>query len=209
MNKCKKKTVATIQQDLGSDSGDETQIAAMGIQGTNFFHVNSNSTTETSNDKKRNELFHIRVVSKHTKVDTLFDPGSQVNLISEKIVKKLGLKTTPHPKPYPLGWVCDDAKLNVTKQCKVRFAIATKLIEEVEMDVVPLDICGIVLGSPYLYDRDAIFFRKENKYHLTKEGVEYVVRAHNKKINATLVSAGQMKKLIKNNKKYVLMVVRE
>ena len=29
---------------------------------------------------------------KHTKVDTLFDPGYQVNLISEKIVKKLGLK---------------------------------------------------------------------------------------------------------------------
>ena len=140
----------------------------MVIQGTNYFHVNSNSTTETSNDKKRNELFHIRVVSKHTKVDTLFDPGYQVNLISEKIVKKLGLKTTPHPKRYPLGWVCDDAKLNVTKQCKVRFVIAMKLIEEVEMDVVPLDICGIVLGSPYLYDRDAILFRKENKYHLTK-----------------------------------------
>jgi hypothetical protein len=179
-NKGKKKTIATIQ-DLGSDSGDETQIAAMGIQGTNYFHVNSNSTTETSNDKKRNELFHIRVVSKHTKIETLFDPGSQVNLISEKIVKKLGLKTTSHPKPYPLGWVCDDAKLNVTKQCKVRFAIATKLIEEVEMDVVPLDICGIVLGSPYLYDRNAIFFRKENKYHLTKEEVEYVVRAHNNK----------------------------
>ena len=77
------------------------------------------------------------------------------------------------------------------------------------MDVVPLDIYGIVLGSPYLYDRNAIFFRKENKYHLTKEGVEYVVRAHNKKINTTLVSAGQMKRLIKHDKKYVLLVVRE
>jgi hypothetical protein len=27
---------------------------------------------------------------------------------------------------------------------------------------------GIVLGSPYLYDRKAIFHRHENKYHLFK-----------------------------------------
>ena len=121
----------------------------------------------------------------------------------------MGLEIKPRPKQYPIGWVCDNTKLHVTKQFRVIFSISSKLIDEVDLDVVPLDICGIVLGSPYLYDRDAILFRKENKYHLTKEGVEYAVRAHNKKINATLVSAGQMKRLIKNNKKYVLMVVRE
>jgi hypothetical protein len=61
--------------------------------------------------KKRNELFHVGVIVKHTKVDTLFDSGSQVNLISEAIVKKLGLNTTPHKNPYTLAWVCEDAKL--------------------------------------------------------------------------------------------------
>jgi hypothetical protein len=98
----------------------------------------------------------------------LFDPGFQINLISEALVKKMGLKMKPHPKPYPLGWVCDKEKLNVTKQCRVIFAIASKLIDEVDLNVVPFDICGIVLGSPYLYDRKEIFFRHENKYHLTK-----------------------------------------
>jgi hypothetical protein len=83
----------------------------------------------------------------------------------------MGLVTKPHPNPYPLGWVCDKANLNVTKQCRVRFAIASKLIDEVDLDVVPLDICGIVLGSPYLYDRKELFFCHENKYHLTKGGV--------------------------------------
>jgi hypothetical protein len=139
----------------------------------------------------------------------LFDPGSQVNLISEKLVKKMGLETKPHPEPYPLGWVCDKAKLNVTKQCRVRFVIASKLVDEVDLDVVSLDICGIVLGSPYLYDRKSIFFHRENKYHLTKGGLEYIVRAHNMKVNITLVSAGQMKRLINTNKRYVLMVLRE
>jgi hypothetical protein len=85
----------------------------------------------------------------------------------------------------------------------------SKLIDEVDLDVVSLDICGIVLGSPYLYDRKAVFFCHENKYHLIKGGVEYIVRAHIMRVNTTLVSAGQMKRLINTNKRYVLMVVRE
>jgi hypothetical protein len=68
----------------------------------------------------------------------------------------MGLEMKPHSKLYPLGWVCDKEKNNVTKQCRVRFSIASKLIDEVDLDVVPLDICGIVLGSPYLYDRKAV-----------------------------------------------------
>jgi hypothetical protein len=106
----------------------------------------------------------------------------------------MGLEMKPHPKPYPLGWVCEQAKLNVTKQCRIRFVIASKLIDEVDLDVVPIDICGIVLGSTYLYDRKEVFFRHEKKYHLTKGGVEYIVRAHNMRVNTTLVSAGRNEK---------------
>ena len=183
-----------MKQDLGSDSGDKGNITTVGVQGKYSLHSNSNSNNEYHDDeRKMNELFHIRVVSKHTKIDTLFDLGSEVNLISEALVKKMGLEMKPHLKPYPLGWVCDKEKLNATKQCRVRFAIASKLIDEVDLDVVPLDICGIVLGSPYLYDRKALFFHHENKYHLNKGGVEYIVRAHNMRVNTTLVSAGQMK----------------
>ena len=85
--------------------------------------------------------------------------------------------------------------------------IASKLVDEVDLDVIPLDICGMVLGSPYLYDRKAIFFRHENKYQITKDGVEYIVRAHQTKINSNLISAGQMKRLVNSNKGYMLMVV--
>jgi hypothetical protein len=104
--KGKTKTVATIHQDLGSDSGDEGKITMVGVQGKDSLHAISSSNDESHVDEqKRNELFHIRVLSKHTKIDTLFDPGSQVNLISEALVKKMGLETKPHLKPYPLGWV--------------------------------------------------------------------------------------------------------
>jgi len=142
-----------VQQDLGSDSGDERNITTVGVQGKYFIHASSSCNDESHVDEwKRNELFHIRVVSKNIKIDTLFDPGSQVNFISEALFNKMGLETKPHLKRYPLGYVCDKEKLNVTKQCRIRFAIASKLIDEVDLDVVPLDICGIVLGSPYIYD---------------------------------------------------------
>jgi hypothetical protein len=129
-----------VQQDLSSNSGYERKITAVGVQGKDSIHASSSSNNESCVDeRKRNDLFHIRVVSKHTNIDTLFDLGSQVNLISEALVNKMGLETKPHPKPYPLGWVCDKAKLNVTNQCRIRFIIASKLIDEVDLDVVPLE----------------------------------------------------------------------
>ena len=80
----------------------------------------------------------------------------------------LGLTTKPHKKPYPLGWVCKDKRLQVTIQCDLKFAITSKFVDEVEFDVAPLDICEIVLGSMYLCDRQEIFYREHNQYHLFK-----------------------------------------
>ena len=114
----------------------------------------------------------------------------------------------PHEKPYPLGWVTNDTQLQVTKKCVLKFAITDKFMDEVELDVVPLDICGIVLGSPYLYDQKAVFYREHNKYHLFKDGVEYIVRAHKTKTNLVIVSAGQIKRLVNASKNFVLMMVK-
>jgi hypothetical protein len=101
-----------MQQDLGSDSTDEEKIKTVGLQGKVSLHASSISTIPSLEyDERRSELFHIRVVTKHTKVETLFDPCSQVDLRYEKLINKLGLTTTPHQKPYPLGWVHDNAKL--------------------------------------------------------------------------------------------------
>jgi len=67
----------------------------------------------------------------------------------------MGLETYDHPKPYPLGWLTNNTQLKVTKQCHLKFAIADHFIDEVDLDVIPTDICGVVIGIPYLYDRDA------------------------------------------------------
>jgi hypothetical protein len=71
-----------------------------------------------------------------------------------------------------------------------------------------LDICGIVFGSPYLYDRRAIFHRHENKYHLFKNGIKHIFRSHTKKINLSLTNAGQMKRLVNASKNLVLLMIK-
>ena len=90
----------------------------------------------------------------------------------------------------------------------MRFAITSNFVDEVDLDVVRLDICGVVLGSPYLYDQNSIFHRKENTYHLFKNGIEYIVRSHKMKTNLALVNTGKMKRLINSSKRFVLMVVK-
>eukprot|EP00253_Pinus_taeda_P021122 PITA_21122 len=116
---------------------------------------------------------------------------------------------TPHKKTYPLGWVCDKEKLKVTRQCKLRFSFASAFVDEIELDIVPLDICGIVLGSPYLYDRKATLYRVENKYQLIKDGIEYIVRGHKLKNNYTLINSGKMKRIVDSCTQFLLIDVKE
>ena len=53
----------------------------MGMKGKYIESTNSSSfPNDTQYDKTRIELFHIRVISKHTKIDTLFHSGSQIFL---------------------------------------------------------------------------------------------------------------------------------
>jgi hypothetical protein len=139
-----RQTVATTTRpiDLGSYSGDESKVSLVGLTGKIGDGFDS-----------RSKLFHIRFIMRHTKVDTLIDSGSQSNLISEELIKQLGLKTHMHHKPYTLQWISNNHQLHITKQCTLKFAISSKFVDKVTCDVVPLSECGMVLGSPYLYDR--------------------------------------------------------
>lgn len=117
------------------------------------------SSLHPMEEKDMIKLFHIKIQVKETKVDALFNSSWQANLIVEDLVSKLGMEVHDHPHPYPLGWVNKNAKLRVTKQCKITFSTSANYIDEVEVDVVPLDVCGVVFDSPYMYMRDAIFMR--------------------------------------------------
>jgi hypothetical protein len=75
-------TTTTQTTNPGSDSGDDSKIIVVGLIGKVGDGYDS-----------RGKLFHIRVITKHTKVNTLIGSGFQSNLISEEVVKQLGLNT--------------------------------------------------------------------------------------------------------------------
>jgi hypothetical protein len=51
--KGKTKTVAIVQQDLGSDLGDERKITTIGVQGKYSLHASSNSNNESHDDERK------------------------------------------------------------------------------------------------------------------------------------------------------------
>jgi hypothetical protein len=128
-----------------------------------------------------------------------------IRVISEELVKQLGLKTQVHHKPYTLKWISNHHQMHIAMQCTIKFAISSKYVDEVTCDVVPLRECGMVLGSPYLYDRKAIFYKTKNQYQLTKAGQDYVVHAHHVKANKTLQTMEQLKKAIPASNKPIIV----
>jgi hypothetical protein len=60
---------------------------------------------EPTDPEEGEHLFHSQMWVKGTPLHFIIDSGSQKNLISEEVVKKLGLSTTPHPQPYNIGWI--------------------------------------------------------------------------------------------------------
>ena len=74
-NKGKHRTATTTQHDLGEDSGDESRITAMGLKNMKGKEIKTKPNTITSNchihapnEEEIIELFHVKVISKHTKM---------------------------------------------------------------------------------------------------------------------------------------------
>lgn len=65
-----------------------------------------------------------------------------------------------------------------------------------------------MLRIPYLYDRDAIYFIKENKYSLVKDGRKFVVKYHMSKVKAPIIIRGKVKSIANNYTKITLMEVK-
>jgi hypothetical protein len=103
------------------------------------------------------KLFHIKIQVRKINIDTMFNFCSKDNIIAEYLVDNIGLEIHDHTIPYPLGWVNKDENIKVTKLCKIKFSTSVDFIDEVELNVVPLDISRLVFGNPYIYIRNEIF----------------------------------------------------
>lgn len=91
--------------------------------------------------------------------------------------------------------------MKITQQCTFKFSIIDKYIEEVTCEVVPLDVCQVILGSPYFWDCYAIYHRREQKFKLIKDRMEFYIKA---KTSSVITQA---KRLINASTKLVLTAI--
>jgi len=105
----------------------------------------------------------------------IMDNGSHKNLISQELVNRLHLITTPHPNPYHLEWVQKDGPhLLLSQRYLVTFSIR-QLKDTILCDVSPLDCLDLLLGIPYQAQRNAIYMAKSSQYKLRKYGQTYIL----------------------------------
>ena len=73
------------------------------------------------------------------------------------MVKALNISTIKHTNPYKLGWVRKGVKSIVTEICNVVLSIGKVYAKEVTCNVIEIGTCHIILGRPWLFDRDIIY----------------------------------------------------
>jgi hypothetical protein len=62
-------------------------------------------------------------------------------------------------------------------------------IDEAKVDVVPLNVCGVVFEMSYMYMMVVIFMRREKYYRLIKGRKSFIINAHKIKSKISLISA--------------------
>jgi hypothetical protein len=124
---------------------------------------------EVDSSAQRCRLFRTTCKTKGWKCKVIVDSGSTDNLVSTKMVEKLEMKTNKHPSPYKVTWLQKGHRVCVTKQCLVNFKMG-EYKDEILCDVIPMDVCHVLLGRPWQYDRHVIHDGRMNTYTLEKDG---------------------------------------
>jgi hypothetical protein len=124
---------------------------------------------EMENPIQRNSLFWTACKTKDRVCKFIVDNGSMDNLVSIEMVEKLKLETIDHPSPYKVSWLQKGHQVNVIKRCLAEFKIGGYK-DEILCDVIPMDVCHLLLGRPWQYDRNVIHDGRMNTYTLEKNG---------------------------------------
>lgn len=90
------------------------------------------------------------------------------------MVEKLVLKRLKHPTPYKVSWLQKGHQLLVEEQCEVEFHIG-RYKDKVICDIMPMDVCHILLGRPWKYDQKVVHDGEKNRYKFVKDGVKHTL----------------------------------
>jgi hypothetical protein len=150
--------------------GDDTPLRGMSIQ----LHKLSNGD-EAVRRNQRCSLFQTQCTIKEKACKLIIDSGSYCNGISRAMVASLGLSTWRIPEPKHVEWLNSCGVLKVTHKVRVPFIVGD-YVDEVECDVLPLEVCGVLLGRPWQYDRNVTHAGRANTYSFVHDGKQRTLK---------------------------------
>ena len=96
-------------------------------------------------------MFRTKCKSQGKCCKIVIDSGSTDNLVSTEMVEKLVLERMKHPTPYKVSLLQKGHQPLVNEKCNVEFQIGTYK-DVVLCDIIPIDVCHILLWRPWQYD---------------------------------------------------------
>ncbi|KAK1652153.1 hypothetical protein QYE76_069958 [Lolium multiflorum] len=152
-----KSTTVTVEEDVPL-SGLNMQLKK--VQG---------DACKTVDKGQRWSLFQTQCIIKGKACKLMIDGGSCTNGISKAMVAALGLSTWRLPEPKRLEWLNSCGMLKITHKVRVPFTV-DDYVDEIECDVLPLEVCGLLLGRPWQYDRNVTHAGRANTYSFMHGG---------------------------------------
>lgn len=152
----------------------EEEEELSGDEGCNLMMKRSCLTPKQEEDSSwlRSNIFQSTCTILGKVCKFVIDAGSCDNIISSEAIKKLALKAEKHPKPYKLAWLRKGGEVKVNRRSCVKFSIGKKYQDEIWCDVVDMDVCHLLLGRPWQYDRAVQHDDRTNSYSFMFEGTK-------------------------------------
>eukprot|EP00268_Persea_americana_P065958 TRINITY_DN8890_c0_g2_i2.p3 TRINITY_DN8890_c0_g2~~TRINITY_DN8890_c0_g2_i2.p3 ORF type:complete len:362 (-),score=78.59 TRINITY_DN8890_c0_g2_i2:4238-5323(-) len=160
------------------DDDDEVEYEEIGPEKGDCLVIQRALTTQKFEDDEewlRSNIFKTRCKSHGKACSIEIDGWSCENIVSQEMVDKLKLNTEPHSKPYRISWFKKGNEVKFTKRCLVSFSMGKNYHDNVWCDVVPMDVCHILLGRPWQYDRHVTHDGRKNTYTFRMGKVDIVL----------------------------------
>jgi hypothetical protein len=162
---------------------------------------------EPDEPEEGESLFYSKMWVKGSPLHFIVDSGSQKNLISAEVIKRLALPTTPHPQLYTIGWLCQGIDLRINQQCQLSYNIKP-FKDEVLCDVAPLKVFDVLLGQPYLWKCHVVYESRPHSVIITLNRKLYRIPEAVPPSAISLIFDKKCRKIISQTEKFVFFVIR-
>lgn len=129
---------------------------------------------ESAEPTERKALFKTMCKVKGKCCKMVIDGGSTDNLVSIEMVEKLNLKKIKHPIPYKVYWLHKGRQILVSEQCEVDLQVGTYK-DNIICYNIPMDVCHVLLGRPWQYEKKVVHEGRRNYYSFEKDGIKHVL----------------------------------